>query len=184
MVLQLFGARFRQWHLSTESRRQARLRRALPGPRSPSPAKWSCTRRLVGRGVASTCWTFSAKPPRTARYATGSRRGHVSSGSAQTLEDFAASYRMQGEKVVAAETVSKFNDRFFGQWLMLHVPFRSARGSGAAGGGGGPGAGCSQVLRHGPPMQAPDRSGHVAGRRAHSPGVQDERRTPRTTWTP
>jgi hypothetical protein len=31
---------------------------------------------------------------------------------------------MQGEKVVAAEMVSRFNDRFHGQWLMLFVPFR------------------------------------------------------------
>ena len=30
---------------------------------------------------------------------------------------------MQGEKIVAAETLSRLNDKFFGQWLMLNVPF-------------------------------------------------------------
>lgn len=32
---------------------------------------------------------------------------------------------MQGEKVVAAECLSRLNDVFYGQWLMLHVPFKS-----------------------------------------------------------
>ena len=39
------------------------------------------------------------------------------------LDSFAAAYTVRGEKVVAADMVSRFNDRFFGQWLMLHVPF-------------------------------------------------------------
>ena len=30
---------------------------------------------------------------------------------------------MQGEKVVAAEFLSRFNDRFYGQGLILNVPF-------------------------------------------------------------
>ncbi|CAE7464754.1 unnamed protein product, partial [Symbiodinium sp. CCMP2456] len=30
---------------------------------------------------------------------------------------------MQGEKIVAAATLSRLSDRFHGQWLMLHVPF-------------------------------------------------------------
>ena len=33
-------------------------------------------------------------------------------------------YEIFGEKVVAAEMVSMLNDKFFGQWLALHVPFR------------------------------------------------------------
>ena len=42
----------------------------------------------------------------------------------ETLEDFAVRYRAQGEKVVAAECVSRLNDRHYGQWLTLHKPFR------------------------------------------------------------
>ena len=39
------------------------------------------------------------------------------------LQEFARGYRMAGEKVVAADMVSRLNDKFYGQWLMLHVPF-------------------------------------------------------------
>ena len=39
------------------------------------------------------------------------------------LEDFAANFPMQGEAVVAAETLSRLSDRFWGQWLVLHIPF-------------------------------------------------------------
>jgi ASC-1-like (ASCH) protein len=39
------------------------------------------------------------------------------------LHEFAIKYKMQGEKLVAADVVLRSNDKFFGQWLMLHVPF-------------------------------------------------------------
>ena len=42
----------------------------------------------------------------------------------ETWEDFAVRYRAQSEKVVAAECVSRLNDRRYGQWLTLHKPFR------------------------------------------------------------
>ena len=42
-----------------------------------------------------------------------------------SLEEFARTYKMQAEICVAAETLSRFNDKFYGQWLMLHVPFES-----------------------------------------------------------
>ena len=38
-------------------------------------------------------------------------------------QEFAREYRMTGEKLVAADMVSRLNDKFYGQWLMLHVPF-------------------------------------------------------------
>ena len=43
--------------------------------------------------------------------------------SMSLLQEFAREYRMTGEKVVAADMVSRLNDKFYGQWLMLHVPF-------------------------------------------------------------
>eukprot|EP00971_Amphidinium_carterae_P325537 6455862-Amphidinium_carterae.1 len=40
---------------------------------------------------------------------------------------FAYAYKVQGEAVVAAESaaemLSRLNDLFYGQWLVLHVPF-------------------------------------------------------------
>ena len=41
-----------------------------------------------------------------------------------SLEDFANRCPMKGEKLVSIETLSRMNDRFFGQWLALFVPFR------------------------------------------------------------
>ena len=40
------------------------------------------------------------------------------------LESFANDCEMRGEKLIAAETVSRLNDRYYGQWLALHHPFR------------------------------------------------------------
>lgn len=41
-----------------------------------------------------------------------------------SLEAFANQYHTRGEKLIAAGTYSKFNDKYFGQWLVLHTPFK------------------------------------------------------------
>lgn len=41
------------------------------------------------------------------------------------LNAFANVYQTKGEKLVAAGTYSMFNDRYYGQWTVLHVPFRN-----------------------------------------------------------
>ena len=43
----------------------------------------------------------------------------------QSLATFAAGYEMQGEQIVAADMHSRASDTFYGQWMMLHVPFRN-----------------------------------------------------------
>ena len=43
----------------------------------------------------------------------------------RSLEAFANAYIMQGEQVVAAEYLWRMNDGFYGQWCMMHLPFRS-----------------------------------------------------------
>ena len=45
--------------------------------------------------------------------------------AAPTLEDFANAYRPQGEKLIAAGMNSMLSDKYFGQWLVLHRPFRN-----------------------------------------------------------
>ena len=53
------------------------------------------------------------------------KKKHAAQGEPdETLEDFAVRYKVQGEKVVAAECVSRLSDRHYGQWLTLHKPFR------------------------------------------------------------
>jgi hypothetical protein len=42
----------------------------------------------------------------------------------ETLEQFARRCPMRGEKSIAADTVWRFNDRYFAQWLALHRPFK------------------------------------------------------------
>ena len=61
-------------------------------------------------------------------------------GSAESLEVFANNCEMEGEKLIAVEMVSVFNDRYFGQWLALRSPFRD------------PGCllGCGQRVEHAP----------------------------------
>lgn len=42
-----------------------------------------------------------------------------------TLQEFAKVCPMKGQKLVACDMLSVFNDRWFGQWLALREPFRS-----------------------------------------------------------
>ena len=41
-----------------------------------------------------------------------------------SLGIFANQYKTRGEKLVAADTLSRMNDRYYGQWLALNIPFR------------------------------------------------------------
>ncbi|CAE7038715.1 unnamed protein product [Symbiodinium natans] len=52
------------------------------------------------------------------------RKSHAASGTESILEEYALRFQTFGEKVVAAEMVSMTNDKFYGQWLALHVPFQ------------------------------------------------------------
>ena len=54
------------------------------------------------------------------------QKAHTNANTALDLGAFASQYKTFGEKIIAAEMVSVFNDRYFGQWLLLNVPFRSA----------------------------------------------------------
>ena len=43
----------------------------------------------------------------------------------QELEEFAQTVPTTGEKLISADTVSMLNDKYYGQWLTLNVPFRN-----------------------------------------------------------
>eukprot|EP00434_Breviolum_minutum_P045362 symbB.v1.2.040649.t1/scaffold7408.1/size11443/1 len=55
------------------------------------------------------------------------QKAHAAADTPLDLGAFASAFQTFGEKVVAAEVVSIFNDKYFGQWLMLNVPFRAAK---------------------------------------------------------
>ena len=54
------------------------------------------------------------------------RKNHAAAGAAESLEKFARACPVFGEKIIAAEMVSPFNDKYYGQWLLLQRPFRRA----------------------------------------------------------
>ena len=124
MALQMFGARFRQWFVTTEARGKRDF--VVPWPEKPTmpkevelymKAEWACNkislldflRKSTGHGTICA-WL---------------KKLHTASTDGQSLHQFARNYTMQGEKVVAADCLSRLNDVFYGQWLMLHVPFKS-----------------------------------------------------------
>ena len=45
-------------------------------------------------------------------------------GDADSLEAFARTCPMRGEKIVAVEYHSRLNDKFFGEWMVVNIPFR------------------------------------------------------------
>ena len=51
-------------------------------------------------------------------------KDYQKAGGDQTLQAFANSCPMQGQKLIACDMLSLFNDRWFGQWLALRQPFR------------------------------------------------------------
>ena len=51
------------------------------------------------------------------------RGGNASVVDEKELEAFARGYMCKGEKLIAADTVWRLNDRYYGQWLALHEPF-------------------------------------------------------------
>lgn len=55
------------------------------------------------------------------------QKAYAAADTALDLGAFASAFQTFGEKVIAAEVVSIFNDKHFGQWLMLNVPFRAAK---------------------------------------------------------
>ena len=59
-------------------------------------------------------------------YRQGSHGGKVRARrQEEQLEAFANACPMRGEKLVACDMLSIYNDRWFGQWLVLRKPFRS-----------------------------------------------------------
>ena len=52
------------------------------------------------------------------------QKAHKASGGDVPLNYFANRCPMKGEKLVACDTLSLYNDRYFGQWLVLRKPFR------------------------------------------------------------
>ena len=122
MIMQLCAQKIRLWSLSTLSGGKRNF--LAPAP----DAEWWCVEVTLymaapwARGQISLL-DFLRKTGSQGQILQWLRKEHVQAGSPGDLEAFARGFTVTGQKVVAARTLSWFNDRFFGQWLMLHVPF-------------------------------------------------------------
>ena len=123
MALQMLGARFRQWFVSTEGRGKRDFEVPWPDkPRQPAEVEQYISAPWAAGHISLL--DFLRKTNRSGQVVAWLKKLHKASGSAEPLESFAADFVVQGQQIVAAGTLSKFNDNFFGQWLLLHVPFR------------------------------------------------------------
>ena len=126
MVLQLFGAKFRQWHFTTIG----------GGKRDfvvPLPDVENLSERHEVRRYEAAAWArgkislldFLRKTNAEGGVSAWLKKKHAAQAEpGEALEQFAARYKMQGEKVVAADMGSRLGDKFYGQWLTLNMPFK------------------------------------------------------------
>ena len=49
---------------------------------------------------------------------------HNAAKTKESLHAFTRSYKTKGEKLIAVQTLWRMNDKYYGQWLVLHEPFR------------------------------------------------------------
>jgi hypothetical protein len=64
-------------------------------------------------------WDEEEKPVSLAAFVS-----HRYGAATIELEQFANEYQTKGEKLIAASTYSMLNDKYYGQWLVMHQPFR------------------------------------------------------------
>lgn len=102
MTLQMFGARFRQWLITTEGRGKRDFIVLWP-EKNPMPAEvqqymeadWACNRISL--------LDFLRKTTDKGKICKWLIDLHTRADTRKDLEDFAADYCMQGEKVVLAD---------------------------------------------------------------------------------
>ena len=124
MTLQLFGQKFRQWHMTTVSGGKRDFVVPVPDVEVPPKEVLLYEAATWARGKISLL-DFLRKTTGEGHICNWLKKLQKSTQPDTPLPEFAAAYEMQGEKVVAAEMNSRFSDKFYGQWLVLHCPFNS-----------------------------------------------------------
>ena len=127
MVLHLLNHRFRQWHLSTATGGKRNF--MVPWPdKEPLPENVVCYMESEWRRNDMNLLQFLRKTNAQGTINKWLRQKHqrlAQQGDEQDLQSYANSFVMNGEQVVACHMNSTQNDRYYGQWLVLHVPFCS-----------------------------------------------------------
>jgi hypothetical protein len=124
VILQIAGANYRQWSCGTEVRGMRHL--LAPDGRTET-AELKAYMKSSWRSDTMCFLEFLRKSTKKGKINGWLKRKHkhaVASGAAQSLVDFANSYTMRGEYVVAVDMVYRMNDKFYIQWLLLNIPFR------------------------------------------------------------
>ena len=134
MILQLTGATFRQWAFGSAMGGRRSVRAPRPS-NAEQPVSVQAYMESPWRREDMSLLEFLRKTGsdgagniagwlRQAHRAV-CRQAEEAGETPPTLEDFANDYTMQGEQLVAAEYLWRLNDGYFGQWCMMHWPFRS-----------------------------------------------------------
>ena len=124
MTLQLFGQKFRQWHMTTVSGGKRDFVVPVPDVEERPKEVILYEAAAWARGKISLL-DFLRKTTNEGHICNWLKKLHKRMDPETPLSEFAAAYEVQGEKVVAAEMNSRLSDRFYGQWLVLHCPFDS-----------------------------------------------------------
>ena len=126
MVLQLFGSRFRQWQVTTDSGGRRHLRIPLPDT-ADMPDEVRRYEQCSWRSEEMTFLDWLRKTNDDGHIAHWLRQLAPQRCSTSELHAFASDYKPAGEKAVACEVLSRLNDKWCGQWLMMNVPFRDSK---------------------------------------------------------
>ena len=122
MILQLFGTHFRQWQLSTVSGGKRDFVPPLPDDAAANKEVKFYLKAEWARGRISLL-DFLRKSNAQGDIVNWITKAHEQKNDGSALESFARRYKVRGRKVVAAQVLSWLNDKRFGQWLLLNVPF-------------------------------------------------------------
>ena len=124
MILQLSGGQFKQWNLGTAQRGK---RDIIAPDGTQETQELAAYMDAEWRRDSMSFLEHLRKTNVKGNINNWLKKLHAKSDSLDTLEAFANEYVMKGEQVAAVDMLSRNNDRFFKQWLHLHVPFRKLR---------------------------------------------------------
>ena len=128
MILQLFGARFRQWRCSSISGGKRDFRVPLPDDENVLDiikAYEDCCWRSENMSLLEFLRRTNCKGDIVKWMKQKHKRAVNTEETEDDLGTFADAYKMFGEQLVAADMLSWRNDKHRGQWLVLNVPFKS-----------------------------------------------------------
>ena len=124
MVLQMCGTIVHQWNVTTTSKGKRNFQVPTPD-QANMPQEVQLYMASPWRSEEMTLLEFLRKSNNQGEIAGWLKDCWKEAGHPDSLEDFANGYVCDGEKIVACSLGSRLRDKFYGQWLMLHVPFRS-----------------------------------------------------------